>query len=70
MKFAGKNVKAKFIAECELSVKRVVTFRVVFYYNQWPVNFILLNCILVFLSDTKNTYFGNYFLKCNIVQRI
>ena len=38
VKFAAKNINAKFIA-CDFSVKRVVTFGMVLYRNQWPVNF-------------------------------
>ena len=34
---SNKNIKVKFIA-CDYSVKRVVTFGVVLYRNQWPVN--------------------------------
>ena len=54
VKFAAKTIQANYIA-CELSVQRVVTFDVVLYRNQWPVNFFfkLLNCRVVLLSMTK-----------------
>ena len=39
VKVAAKNINAKSFA-CELWVKRVGTFGVVLYRNQWPVNFI------------------------------
>ena len=37
---AAKSINVKIFA-CELCVKRVSTFGVVLYRNQWPVNFIL-----------------------------
>ena len=40
VKVAAKNINTKFFAY-ELWVKRVGTFGVVLYRNQWPVNFIL-----------------------------
>ena len=58
IEFAAKNLKAKLFV-CELSVKRVVTFGVVLYLIIDPLIslFILLNCILVVLSDTKTFCF-------------
>ena len=69
--FATKNVKAKFIA-CEFSVKRVVTFGVVQYRNQRPVNCILHFAELNIGSSIryKYTLVGNYFLKGNKIKRI
>ena len=66
VKVAAKNINAKFFA-CELWVKRVGTFGVVLYRNQWHVNFILHfgSCIWY-----ENILFRNYFLKCYIVKRI
>ena len=63
-KVTAKNLNANFFA-CELLVKRVGTFGVVLYRNQWPINFILYSAEV--LSDTL---YGNYFLNCYIVKRI
>ena len=40
VKFAANYIKANFIV-CKLSIKRVATFGMELYRNQWPVNFIL-----------------------------
>ena len=66
-----KKINAKFFA-CELCVKRVGTFGVVLYRNQWPVNFILYFAELHIGSSIRyeNILVGIYFLKCYIVKRI
>ena len=66
-----KNINVNIIA-CELLVKRVDTFSMVLYRNQLPVNFTLHFAEMQFSSYIKNkkTLFGNYDLKCNIVERI
>ena len=54
VQFTAKNIKANFIA-CELAVNMVVTFGVVLYCSQLPVNYILYfgEWQLVVLSHTK-----------------
>ena len=54
VKVAAKNINAKFFA-CEIWVKRVGTFGVVCIVPNDPLILfcILLNCILVVLSNTK-----------------
>ena len=60
-----QNIKTKFIA-CDFLVKKVVTFGVVLYLNQGPVNGILHFAELHIDSSIryKKTLVGNYFLKC------
>ena len=50
----------------------LVTFRMVLYRNQRPVNFILPFAELHIGSSIRyeKTLLGNYFLKCYIVKRI
>ena len=71
VKVAAKNINAKFFA-CELWVKRVGTFGVVLYRNQWPVNFILHSSELHIDSSIRyeNALYRNCFLNCYIVKRI
>ena len=62
-------MNAKFCA-CELLVKRVGTFGVVLYCNQWPANYILHFAELHIGSSIRyeNILFGNHFLKCYIIK--
>ena len=62
----------QFFFACELTVKRVVTFGVVLYLNQRPVNVIFhFSELHIGISIRyKHTLHGNYFLKCNIIKRI
>ena len=71
VKVVAKIESAKFFA-CELRVERVGTICVVWYRNQWPVNFNLHFGELH--SDNsindKNNLFENYIPKCYKVKRI
>ena len=55
----------KIFFACELWVKKVGTFGVVLYCNQWPVNFILHFAELHIGSSIKykNTSIKKYFFK-------
>ena len=66
-----KKLNAIFFA-CEFWVKRVGTFGVVLYRNEWPVIFILHSAELHIGGSIgyKNALYGNYFLNCYIVKRI
>ena len=57
---------------CELWAKRVGTFGMRLYRNQWPVNFILQFATLHIGSSIRNenTLFKTYFIKDYIVKRI
>ena len=66
-KGCSKNTNAIFIFFAyELWVKRVGTFGVVLYHNQWSVNFILCFTELQIGGSIKYkiTLFWNYFLRC------
>ena len=69
-KVSTKNKNTIFFA-CKLWVKRVCTFGVVLYRNQWPVNFILHFAKLHIGSSIRyeNTLLKYYFLKVYIVKR-
>ena len=71
VKFATENIKAKFIA-FDFSVKRAVTFGVVPYCNQCPVNCIWQFAGLHIGSSIryKHTLVGNYFLKSNKIKQM
>ena len=71
VKVAAKSINAKFFA-CKIWVKRIGTFGVVLYRNQWPVNFILHSADLHISSSIRyeNALYGNYFLHYYIVKRI
>ena len=63
VKFATNNIKETLIV-CDCSIKRGVTFDVVLYRNQRPVNCILHFTELHIGSSIryKYTFVGNYFL--------
>ena len=65
VKVATENKNAIFFP-CELWVKRVCTFGVVLYRNQWPVHFLLYFADVHIGRSIKyeNTLFKYYFLKC------
>ena len=69
VKVATKNKNAKFFA-CKRWIKRICTFGVVPYRNQWPVNFILHFAELHSGSSIRyeNTLFKYYFFKCYILK--
>ena len=65
VKVTAKIIHAIFFA-CELWVKRVGTFGVVLYRNQWPVNFIWRSAGLQIGSSIRyeKALYENYFLNC------
>ena len=68
VQFAAKNTKPEFIA-CEPSVKGVVTFGVVLYRNQRPIELNFPYAELHIGSFIRYKNIGNYFLKCDISQK-
>ena len=65
--FATKNIKAKFIAY-DFSGRYIWRGTFVLYRDQSPVNCILLNCILVDLSDTNILWLKNIF--SNVIKQV
>ena len=64
-------MKMLFMFACEVWVKRVGTFYVVLYRNQWPVNSILHFAELHIGRSIRygNTLFTIFLFKCYIVKR-
>ena len=69
--YSAQNKNAKKIAS-ELSVKRVVSFGMVLYGYQRPIKsfFLFANSHIGISIRYRNTFYGNYFLKSNIVKII